>query len=71
MTTSVTIMNNGPHRIIVNEVESIWSDEKKEATIKNHSLGVGAEVKLDVVARRYYLCIIEATDVDAPLPASE
>jgi hypothetical protein len=53
MTTSVTIMNNGPHRIIVNEVESIWSDEKKE------------------VARRYYLCIIEASDVDAPLPASE
>jgi hypothetical protein len=55
----------------VNEVESIWSDEKKEATIKKNSLGVGAEVKLDVVTRRYYLCIIEASDVDAPLPASE
>lgn len=68
MTTSVTIKNNGPHRVNVNEVEpvgpAIFGDER---TVQSHTLAANAEVTLNIWGRHHYLCVIETNDIDTPI----
>lgn len=66
MTTSVTIKNNGPYRVNVNEVESVLPPrEGKQRTINSHTLAVGAEITV-IWSNQHYLCVIETNDADTP-----
>jgi len=65
MTTSVTIKNNGKHRVNVNEIEPVGPKmEGKERTTTSHTLEVGQEVTLNVWGENHYLCILETNDID-------
>jgi hypothetical protein len=65
MTTSVTIKNNGPHRVNVNEVEPVSPIIKgNERTVNSHTLGMGHEITLNLWGIHRYICIIETDDTD-------
>jgi hypothetical protein len=68
MTTSVTIKNNGPYRVNVNEVEPVEGRrlEGAEQTVNSHCLAVGEEITLNLWGANHYLCVIETNDVDTP-----
>jgi hypothetical protein len=65
MTTSVTIKNQGPGRINVNEIEPDGpAMGGKERTFSFQTLDVGDEVTLNVWGHQHYLTILETNDVD-------
>lgn len=69
MTTSVTIKNNGPYRVNVNEVDVVREDAK---TVQSHTLEIGGEVTLNLWGAHRYLNILETNDVDTPdMPTRE
>jgi len=67
MTTSVTIKNNGKHRVNVNEIEPVGPRfAETQRTVNSHTLGVGEEVTINIWGEQHYLAILETNDVDTP-----
>jgi|HubBroStandDraft_3_1064219.scaffolds.fasta_scaffold08076_11 hypothetical protein len=62
MTTSVTIKNDGPDRINVNEVDRLPRAQGRTAF--SHTLAVGEQVTLKVWGANRYLCVLETDDTD-------
>lgn len=66
MTTSVTITNNGPARINVNEIEPVGPKmADKRQTVQAHTLEMGQSVTIHVWGDDHYLCVLETNDVDS------
>ncbi len=70
MTTSVTIKNNGPYRVNVNETEIPEGERMKgtERLVQSHTLEVGAEVTLRLYGAFRFITVIETNDVDTAAP---
>lgn len=64
MTTLVTIKNNGPGRVNVNEVET--QAARKDVLIQSHTVPIGAEVTVHVWGANRFLYVLETNDVDTP-----